>query len=117
MHLDKINNLITRIRLINNHFILNDRDVLLEESKEEYLETLNKKFGSFLKEKLFDVYDDYFEDSELEPLDRYLHIDGVLVEGDEFGELIVSIQIKSQPLRIEVMNKENEFQQIVWQAA
>lgn len=117
MNTDKINKLVARIRLINNHFILSDRDILLEESRDEYLAILNQKYGAFLQEKLFEVYDDYFEDSELEPIQHYLYQEGVSVEGDEFGELAVSIQIKSQPLRIEVVDEQRAFQKIVWQAA
>lgn len=115
--MDKINNLVSRISLINNHLILSDRDLLLEESRDEYVEILNQKYGGFLQQILLEVYDDYFEDSELEPIQHYLQKEGVSVEGDEFGEQIVSIQIKSQPLRVEVINKENELQHIAWQAA
>lgn len=117
MDIHKINKLISRIRLINNHFILCDTDILLQESRDFYLRVLNEKYGSYLKEQLYKIYDDYFEDSDLEPIQNYLDNEGVYVEGDEFGQSTVSIQIKSQPLRIEVIHTDKNIQHIIWQAA
>lgn len=117
MELNKLNRLIKRIRIVSNHLACCERDPLLEESLIEYQDILKEKYGGFLEARLFDVYDDYFEDSELESVQSYLSRSGVEVEGDEFGEERLSVSIKADPIRIEIANTETKFQQVIWQAA
>lgn len=117
MELNKLNRLVKRIRIVSNHLTCCERDPLLEESLAEYHEILREKYSVFLEERLFDVYDDYFEDSQVEPIESYLEQRGVQVEGGEFQENHLYISIMADPIRIEVANRETDFQKVIWQAA
>ncbi|WP_436517332.1 hypothetical protein [Ekhidna sp. To15] len=72
-------------------------------------------YGNYLKEKLMAVYNNHFPFDELSPLDHYLNEEGVPAEKDRLGNARVVIQIKMNPLRIEVQELSSHRKQIIWQ--
>ncbi|MEO9871491.1 hypothetical protein [Ekhidna sp.] len=77
--------------------------------------SLKSKYGTYLKERLTSVYKNYFPFEELSPLDHYLKEEGVYAEQDRFGNPRVKVQIKMNPLRIEVQEMANQKRRVVWQ--
>ncbi len=73
------------------------------------------KYGKYLKEKLLAVYNNHFPFDELSPLDHYLNEEGVPAEKDNQGNARVVIQIKMNPLRIEVQELSSHRKQVIWQ--
>lgn len=73
------------------------------------------KYGTYLKEKLMAVYNNHFPFDELSPLDHYLNDEGVFAEKDRKGNPRVKIQIKLNPLRIEVQELSSHRKQVIWQ--
>ncbi len=117
MNTGRINRLIGQIQLINQHKAYCHNDPLLAESLEDLLTDLELQYGSYLLDKLFDVYDDCFDDNEMASLEDYLNGTGVEVESDEFDVPHSRISIKPFPLRIEVEGVEKKFKKVMWQAA
>ena len=76
---------------------------------------LTSKYGTYLKEKLSAVYKNYFPFEELSPLDHYLKEDGVYAEQDHMGNPRIRVQIKLNPLRIEVQELASHNRRVVWQ--
>lgn len=113
----KINRLIMQLKLINQHMAYSKNDPLLMESFIELVTELKVHYGSYLMDKLFDIYDDYFDDSQLCALEAYLTEDGVEVEGDEFEVPHSRICIRPFPLRIEIEGVERSFKKVLWEAA
>lgn len=112
----KLNKLVEKAFIINNHMDSNGKDPLLEESLYDIIMQIKMSYGDFLTEKLFDFYEDYFEDNEMESLENYL-INEVSVFGDELDQENLIIGIQPSPLRIEVYNANKNYQQVLWQAA
>ena len=73
------------------------------------------KYGDYLNEKLNSVYKNHFPFDELSPLDHYLKEEGVLAEKDRQGNPRIKIQIKLNPLRIEVQELSSLRKQVIWQ--
>lgn len=116
MDVFKLNKLVEKACIINQHIKSNGKDPLLEESLYELIMQIKMKYGDFLKKKLFDFYEDYFEDNEMESLENYL-INEVSVFGDELDQENLIIGIQPSPLRIEVHDVNNNYQHVLWQAA
>lgn len=116
MDLGRLNDLIKKVQTSNN-CATETSDLLSSETMEECLLEIKSQYGSFLMDKLFDVYDDFFSDDEMKPLEYYLMSDGVEVEGDELVELHSKLSIKPYPLRFEVRGIQNNHTHIIWQAA
>lgn len=116
MDIKKLNLLIEKACIISQHIRANGRDPLLEESLTEIIMQIKVRYGDFLSEKLFDFYEDYFEDNEMESLENYL-LNEVSVFGDELDQETLIIGIQPSPLRIEVYNKDNNYQHVLWLAA
>ncbi len=117
MDINKLNNLIEKVRTINTHINDRENDPLLAESLEDYLMEIKLQYGSFLLDKLFDIYDDYFSDSEMKSIEDYLTATGVEVEGDDFDEIHSWLSIKPYPLRFELVGENNSFKEVIWSAA
>lgn len=117
MDLGKLNDLIKKVQAISKHQKSNRIDPLLNESLEDCLLEIKSQYGSYLMDKLFDVYDDFFSDDEMKPIEQYLTADGVAVEGDELEELHSKLTIKPYPLRFEVTGTQHHHKHIIWQAA
>ena len=117
MDIGKLNRLIEKVIIINKHVTHRGGDPLLVESLHDYLMEIKLQYGSFLLDKLFDIYDDYFSDSEMLSIEEYLSNDGVEVEGDDFEDLRARLSIKPFPLRIEVQGVNSKVTEVIWQAA
>lgn len=117
MDINRLNNLIEKVHTINAHINNREQDPLLAESLNDYLVEIKLQYGSFLLEKLFDIYDDYFSDSEMKSIEEYLTNDGVEVEGDDFDEIHSRLTIQPYPLRFEVVGVNNTFREVIWSAA
>ncbi len=117
MNVGRLNRLIGKVQLIGNHLDKGQNDPLLSESLDDMILEIKNHYGSFLLERLFDIYDDYFPDSEMESIESYISKEGVEVEGDEFEETESIISIHPFPLRIEVHGVNNSFKEVLWQAA
>lgn len=117
MDLGRLNDLIRKVQNLSHTPAINGTDPLQELNIEDYLLEIKAQYGSFLIDKLFDIYDDFFSDDEIKPLEHYLLADGVDVEGDELEELHSKLSIKPYPLRFEVTGMHNHHTHIIWQAA
>ena len=116
MNLDRLNKLIKRIEFVSEYLMKNGNDPLLSESLEDYKEEMKSEFGAFLQDKLFDIYDEYFEDNEMLKLEEYIG-KGVEVYGDEFEKDMVYLNMKPSPIRFEIHNSQDSYSSILWQAA
>ncbi|WP_462251630.1 hypothetical protein [Ekhidna sp.] len=116
MNLVRLNKLISRIELLTNHLNENGLDALLEESLLDYQQELKEEYGSFLQDRLFDIYDEYFEDDEILSLENYIG-KGSEVYGDEFYKEKVFLNIKSSPVRFEIHDYEDAYCNVLWKAA
>lgn len=116
MDLVKLNKLVEKACVINSHINSIGKDPLLEESLFDCISAIKIQYSSFLTDKLFDFYEDYFEDNEMEGLESYL-ISEVSVFGDELEQEMLLLGIKPSPLRIEVHDAENNYHNVLWSAA
>lgn len=116
MNLKRLNKLIKRIAFVSQYLKNNGNDPLLMESLIDDRQELRVSFGDYLKSRLFDVYDEYFEDDEILNVEDYIE-SGVEVYGDEFHKEKMRIRMKSSPLRIEVKDMEGTYCSVLWQAA
>ncbi len=115
MDLQKLNKLINRITFLHNYLKSNGNDALLEERLYDYMSDLRTTFGEYLLSQLFEVYDEYFEDNELESLENYIYGD-TMVHGEEFDQSGLRVKIKSSPLRIELSSRTDDYRNTIWQA-
>lgn len=115
MDFGKLNHLIKTAQKISDEQLNGTMDPKLNKQLNEYLLEIKAQYGSFLLDKLFDIYDDYFSDDEIKPLEQYLITDGVEVEGDELDELKSKLVIKPYPLRFEVIGMHKKNHHVIWQ--
>ncbi len=113
--LQTLENLVSRIKVANSMRRIHDDDWLSQSLQEEVAE-LKKRYGAFLQDRLFDIYDDYFSDNQMQDLEDYI-LGDVRVSGDELDQNDLRIRIKCAPLRVEVENPENRYHQVMWEAA
>ena len=116
MDINKLNQLIKKVRIINSN-ANNDENFFIADSLDDCMTEIKLQYGSFLLEKLFDIYDDYFSDNEMVSLEEYLTDEGVEVDGEDFDEVHSRLTIRSNPLRFEVTGINNTFKEVIWQAA
>ncbi|MCV9385794.1 hypothetical protein [Reichenbachiella ulvae] len=114
MDYNKLNQLIEKTVIIKHHMNKHGKDPLLVESLNDYLTEIKIHFGEFLYEKLFESYEDYFEDNEMESIENYLSGE-VCVYGDELDQEDLLLSIKPSPLRIEVSDPSHQYRNILWQ--
>lgn len=115
MDLHKLNELIETAQNISDEQLNGTMDAGLNARLAECLDQIKSQFGDFLQEKLFEIYDDYFSDDEIKPLEQYLITDGVEVESDELDDLKSKLAIKPFPLRFEATGVHKQRKQIIWQ--
>lgn len=113
----KLEKKIGQLRLIKSHLDLHECDPLLAEDYEETVQELNQEYGGTMNEILFDLYDEYFEDDEIQPFLNYLTDHGVKVDGEDFPGIQVRLSLKLSPLRFEVIRETDSHQEVIWQAA
>lgn len=116
MDLNRLSKLIKRIEFVSGYLKSNGNDPLLIESLADYKQELKNEYGDFLRDKLFDVYDEYFEDEEILKLEEYI-CSGVEVCGDEFERDTVYLYMKSSPVRLEVYHSKDAYCSVLWEAA
>lgn len=115
MDYNKLNKLIEKTVIIQQHMKAHGNDPLLLESLNDYLAEIKINYSDFLYDKLFEFYEDYFEDNEMETIENYLSGE-VSVFGDELDQNeMLYLSIKPSPLRIEVSNPSHQYQNILWQ--
>lgn len=110
MDINRLNILIKKVQAIGT-------EPLSERKKEEIKECITEiklQYGSFLLEKLFDIYDDYFSDCEIKSIEEYLTVSGVAVEGDDFDEVQSRLTIQPFPLRFQVEGTKSAYKEVVW---
>ena len=112
----RLNNLINKIAFVQDYINSNGKDPLLEESLYDYKKDLRISFGEYLMSQLFKVYDEYFEDNNLDSLENYICGEAT-VHGEEFDQSELNVKIKPFPLRIELSNPSEDYRNIIWQAA
>ena len=116
MDLLKLNKLVKKIAFVHNYLKSNGQDPLLEESLYDYISDLRTSYGDYLMSQLFEVYDEYFEDNELDLLENYICGD-TMVYGEEFDQSELNVKIKPFPLRIELSSSSDNYCHTIWQAA
>lgn len=116
MDLTRLNGLVEKVAVLYKYLEFIGRDPKIEECLADCIAEIDLNYSGFLTNKLFDFYEDYFEDDEMRKLTSYL-ISEVPVHGDELeqGELLLSI--KPSPLRIEVSDPRHLYKSVLWQAA
>lgn len=117
MDLYELNRLIEKIATIQGHLSKNENDPLLLENLQNHIALVNARYGIYLNDLLFEVYDEYCEDNEVQSIDRYLSPEGVPVEADDFPGVQYRLKLKAFPLRFELENKEMGNYEVVWRAA
>ena len=117
MNLLELNKLVEKITTIQDHLSRYERDPLLTDSLHHYLEVIHFTYGAYLDDLLFEVYDEYCEDNQIQPIERYLTPEGVAVEADDFPGVRYQLKLKAFPLRFELENQVIGNQEIVWKAA
>lgn len=112
----ELDELLKKMVLVKSHVERNGTDPLLQESLIEFIEILKLRYGVLLTDKLFELYDDLFEDDDLESLENYV-FGAVQVFADELEEGALLISIKASPVRIELTNQALTYCRVVWTAA
>ena len=117
MDLYLLNRLVEKVSSIKNHLNTNDSDPLLQESLQYYMSQINSQFGIYLNDLLFEVYDEYCSDNEIQSLEHYLDSSGVDVDVDDLPGVKYQLKLKAFPLRFEMENQHLGNQEVVWKAA
>ena len=76
---------------------------------------LRAPYIAYIKERLSNVYNNYFPYEEVTNLERYFNGSGVVAEKDEEGNPRVSIRIRTNPLRIEIEDLTTNIKRVAWQ--
>lgn len=95
----QLNLLVKKIAQLKEQLHSQPGTPLAIETLSMYIFHLNQKYGIFLNELLFELYDEYCEDGQMEALDSYLNPEGVPIEiVNEPGETFY-LKLKPFPLR------------------
>lgn len=113
MDLNKLNNLIEKVRSIDT-FKATARK---KEELEGCLKEIKLNYGSFLLDKLFDIYDSHFSENVMMALESYIMPEGVQVDGVFEGGSALQLKLKPYPLRFELEARTQDFRSIIWSAA
>lgn len=115
--MEKLNKLINKIYTIKTHLEMYENDPLLVESYHECYYQLKQKHGHYLNELLFDIYDEYCPDNEVQEICDYLSLKGVSVEADDFPGIHAQLYLKPEPLRITIKDTKFDFEEVLWMAS
>lgn len=115
--MESMNKLINKVYTIKAHLEMHEKDPLLVESYHEYYYQLKQKHGHYLKELLFDIYDEYCSDNEVQEICDYLSPKGVAVEADDFPGIHAKLSLKPEPLRITIKDVKYGFEEVLWRAS
>lgn len=108
---------INKLLITAQHIRMHESDPLLLEDFEDELYDLKFKYGQFLNDVLFEVYDEYCEDDSCPDIIEFLKSNKVLVHPDELFIGEAFLQIKTQPLRIELHSSDKAYQEVLWKVA
>ncbi len=76
---------------------------------------LRASYVTYIKEKLSNVYNNYFPYEEVTHLENYFDGNGVIAEKDQEGNPRVMIRIRTNPLRIEINELATNSKRVAWQ--
>lgn len=108
---------LSRLLMTAKHIHLHDSDPLLVEDFEEELTELKLKYGRFLNDILFDLYDECYEDDYCPDIIEFLKTNHVTVFPDELFKGEAFMEMKTQPLRIEILSEDKNYQMVLWKVA
>ncbi len=103
---------IIKLRTIKNNVDLNANNPSLSEDYEEALKDLGRRYGQTLNDTLFDIYDEYCEDDEIQPIVEYLADEGVEVQAYDLPDASASVSLKTSPLRFEFESRDHSYKQV-----
>lgn len=113
MDLNKLNNLVEKARSINAYLAPRRQ----REEQETCIKEIKLHYGSFLLDKLFDIYDCHFSENTIMALESYILPEGVDM-GESFGmDDHVRLCLKPYPLRFELEAQTKELASVIWSAA
>ncbi len=113
MDLNKLNHLLEKARSIDAHEIT----IRKREELEICLREIKLHYGSFLLEKLFDIYDSHFSENPMMALESYISPRGVEIDGPFGSNRKVRLCLKPYPVRFELEAPTKELQSVIWSAA
>ncbi len=108
---------ITRLLITAKHIQMHGVDPLLTEDFEDQLYELKIKYGQYLNDILFDIYDEYCEDDDCPDIIEFLTSDKVAVHPDELFLSDAFLEMKTNPLRIELSGNNDQFHEVLWKVA
>ncbi|MGB3467604.1 MAG: hypothetical protein WBA74_20120 [Cyclobacteriaceae bacterium] len=117
MEAKPIDKLVNRVYVIQHHLETHENDPLLVESYQEYYDKLKERYGYYLSEKLFEIYDEHCSDNEIQDIKSYLSREGVNVEADDFPGIKAKLFLKTEPLRIVMSNPDFKNERILWKVS
>ncbi len=117
MNTQELNKLILKALQLRSQIEMYQNDPSLLESYEQSFNQLKLKYGQYLEEILFEIYDEHCADSPVENLEKYLSTNGVEVEADDFPGVKAQLQLKTEPLRFVLHNPQTTYEETVWKAA
>lgn len=96
---------------------------VLEDEIESLQSDLKVSYGSYLEEVLFNIYDEYCPDNDVQPIGSYItheglleHGHGVAVEADDFPGTKVRLALIPDPVRFVVVGGKEVFREVIWSA-
>lgn len=113
----ELNELVDKISTIQNQLTATESDSPEREKLHQYLEKIQYAYGRYLDDMLFEVYDEFCEDNQMQAIEKYLTPEGVPVDADDFPGVRYFLKLKANPLRFELVNKEIGNQKVIWRAA
>lgn len=103
----QLNLLVKKIIQMKEQLRKAENTPLIVETLSMYIYHLNEKYGIYLNEMLFEIYDEYCEDGNMENLESYLNPEGVPIEIINKPGKIFALKLKPFPLRF-VIEQDNE---------
>lgn len=94
---------------------------ILSEEIEQLNDALQQSYGSYLEDALFNIYDEYCPDNDVQPIDQYIVPEnsakeqyGVAVEVDDFPGAQALLILAPNPTRFILKGNKEQFEEVVW---
>lgn len=113
----KLNSLVRQVSVAQSHLTHHESDPLLEETCRDCFEEIDAEYQYYLNDVLWNIYDEYCEDFQVENIENYLHPSGVNVESEDLPGVKAKLKIKPSPLRIVATNEMITNEEVLWQVA
>lgn len=117
MNLRELNALIQKAQQISDEQVNGTMSSALNEQLLNCLNQIHSLYGHFLQNKLDEVYNNFFSNDQIKPLEQYLITDGVEVKGGVIHDHRSRLVIRPFPLRFETVGVSKPHKQILWQEA